>query len=358
MTNKTLDTQTLDRIATSATSFLLADGGKGWIGARTGEYAGKSSSLEVFTGDIPTEAREALFRHTVESVPMQATYLTPDGVRTITDESRRVQVRTDLGMMLGVSRDGKRVHRADEWAIDPFTVTAKVGLRCAVLGTLGYGARSFAQFTGGTVLTDSGVSLLPTITFFTSVDGSLVSDFSRGGSILACNNQIGSFGAGRILKNISAVSRLRIKHTSKSDEKRALVLPAFGIETYETMVETLTSSIDTLASIVVTDEMLADFLDLYAPVAGKEKATLTRAENTRDRWTALYRNDARCSAWQGTALGILQTSNTYSQHVAEIRGADTDRITRQADSMLAGRLESADVRAADMLSRVLVGSAA
>ncbi len=340
----------LDRIRTAATSFLLADGGKGWIGARTGDYMGASSSLEVFEGDIPEHAyRSGLFGYGVESVPMQATF--SGGV--VTDSTRSVQVRDDLGMILGTGRAGKAVHDSLAWSVD-LIGKADAGIRPVVIGSTGFGARAFVQFSGGTVLSASGVTVLPTLTFATSVDGSLPTGYAEGGSLLVCNNQTTGAGWARILGNIGATSRLVIRHTKHSAKRQAEVLPTFGL--YESVASRMVDSIDALADITVTDKMLAAFLDGYAPVAKGEGAAVTRSENKRDAWNALYRNDPRCAPWTGTAFGVLQTANTFAQHVAEIRGENADRVTRQADAMLTGGIDKADDKAATILAGVLANA--
>lgn len=354
MTTKTLSKATLDRIRTASTSFLLADEGKGWIGARTGTYAGASSSLQVFDGDIPAEAVNALFGYNVLSTESQWTHLSADGVTLCTSKSRTIQYRDDTLQDLGNGKSGKAVHCPLEWT-EPLDNAANVeGLRRMVVGVTGSGARSFLQYSGGIMLTKSGVEILPTLTFMTSVDGSLQSDFMRGGSLLICNNQTTGYGNKGIAKNIGADSRLRVRHTRHSDVKRALILPR--LLDWQATADALAEEIDALAEVTVTDAQIDAFLDLYAPVAGKEKASLTRAENMRDAWSALYRNDARCSDWTGTAFGVLQTCNTYNSHVREIRGENADRLTRQADAYLTGGTTKSDHAAASMLERVLLAA--
>ncbi len=68
---------------------------------------------------------------------------------------------------------------------------------------------------------------------------------------------------------------------------------------------------------------------------------ITTATKKRDEIFALYRNDERAAAWNGTALGVLQAFNTYNHHVAQVRKG-TPRVLRNYENAIKGKTGDAD----------------
>jgi hypothetical protein len=71
---------------------------------------------------------------------------------------------------------------------------------------------------------------------------------------------------------------------------------------------------------------------------------------------ALYRNDERCAPWAGTAWGVVQTVNTYSAHVAQVRdgqgGQGTGRFDRQVAGLIDGTTDKETRATLDLLAKV------
>jgi hypothetical protein len=72
----------------------------------------------------------------------------------------------------------------------------------------------------------------------------------------------------------------------------------------------------------VTDRQWAAFLDAHCTTGATSSRVKTLAERKRDTLTRLRDHDARVARRRGTAWGVIQAVNTYTDHERTVRGAD------------------------------------
>jgi hypothetical protein len=75
----------------------------------------------------------------------------------------------------------------------------------------------------------------------------------------------------------------------------------------------------------------------------------------RDNLSTLWSGDARCAPWHGTAFGVVQTQNTYNQHVRTVKGSDgasVHRAERNQENVLKGVSRDDDMATIDKLNAV------
>ncbi len=78
----------------------------------------------------------------------------------------------------------------------------------------------------------------------------------------------------------------------------------------------------------------------------------TLALSKRSDVAELYTKDERAAPWQGTALGVMQAVNTYTNHKAAVRGV-AHRAERVAENQVSGKLSELDQLAMRTLFKVL-----
>jgi len=74
-------------------------------------------------------------------------------------------------------------------------------------------------------------------------------------------------------------------------------------------------------------------------------------EGKREGLTAMYRHDNRAAPWNGTAFGVVQAVDTWTQHEAIVRGAT--RAERNMMNVITDKITKTDREALDALRLVL-----
>ena len=93
-----------------------------------------------------------------------------------------------------------------------------------------------------------------------------------------------------------------------------------------TLADDFAQELEILANTPVSEHQWRAFLDAHVPLDdGKghalEGRSRTMAPRKRGELENLYRHDERAAPWTGTALGVLQATNTWAHHFATSRGA-------------------------------------
>ena len=106
----------------------------------------------------------------------------------------------------------------------------------------------------------------------------------------------------------------------------------------------------------MSDQEWRSFLDRHVPLDdGKghvlEGRSRTLALRKRGELENLYRHDDRAAPWTGTALGVLQATNTWAHHYATKRGAS--RPERNLLQAVTGATSSSDRAMVSTLHAVL-----
>lgn len=280
--------------------------------------------------------------------------ITPDGVtsgQTFTDPTRKVIVRPDRGTVLHVPSSKYTVHPYGETLIQGLSHIIGDTLNVAGAGILNGGGRAWVQLEAADTVTNdrTGVSFRPHIMAASSHDGTLPVFFGKGTTVIVCSN---TFSAA-----LSEAWRegVKVRHTRHSALNLMTARQALGV--VETMADETDKALSALVEHTVSDKEWSKFLDLWAPIKPEASPrSRSTAERKREELTGLYRGDERCAPWQGTAWGVVQTVNTYSAHVAQVRdgqgGLGVARFDRQVSGLIDGTTDKETRATLDLLSRV------
>ena len=309
-----------------------------------------------YTGPVPVaDVERRLFHWTAEKVPMlqsvpcgiaDATGVDDDGTsyRIEAVPNRAIIRRSDTHHVLGVFKDGYVPHQPREWLLENVATLLGESLQIGSAGLLRGGAVAWVQIEASeNMVTKSGVEFRPHITAADSFDGSLVSTYKGGATVIVCDNTMEA--------NLREKGHhVKIRHTRYGRLDFDSARDALGI--VEQAGESFAADVDYLTSWHITDRQWARFLDSLITV--KPDATTTHsqtvADHKRDQLTTLYNSDPRVAPWRGTAFGVLQATNTFAHHVKVARG--DRRVERNMLNALTGVTAKTDGATLDLLGKV------
>lgn len=343
--------------------------GPAWWASRGLEATDSFGEPNHYPGAIPLDdvlRRLPAFANEAISAPMQVTYPNPyytDGsddpeFLTITD-SRQVILRPDNGEIFGVFKEGYRMHQYKEWLIDytsQLLDTSVSDLGIANVVVLKKGAVAVVQFEVPENVTHegSGVEYRTTLYAATSLNGMLATTHGRCWQNMVCDNTMG-VGIGESAENGTLV---KTKHSLYSKQKLDAMRAKLEIEF---IVDAVDEELTRLTETKVSGKHFLEFLkvirtdakgnDPLAPDAEDSRAK-TIAEAKQDVLLNLWLNDNRVAPWQGTAFGVLQMTNTYSQQLAPTNEG-TIRLERNMFDLASGKTDKADQNTIKQLELVL-----
>lgn len=248
-------------------------------------------------------------------------------------EGRKAMVTSDTHEILGVFKDGYRGHSYRGWLLDNVATILDDDLGIGSAGLLRNRAQAWASLeVPENITTPEGIEFRPNLVACTSFDGSLATTYKRTKTFVVCDNTLAcSLGEqGQVFK---------VKHSKYSGMRLTDARAALAI--VYTMADEFTAEIARLSAWRVEDSQFGRVLDVLVPVPDEDGRGKTVAENKRAEILNLYRNDQRCAPWAGTALGVLQTFNTHSQHYASVRKGALRQV-RNMENVLTGKTEQAD----------------
>ena len=215
-------------------------------------------------------------------------------------------------------------------------------------GLLEGGATGWVQVEApDNILTPEGVEFRSSVLAVSSYNGKVSNTYKPVITNVVCDNTLGA--AMREKGNT-----YKVKNSKNSALRIADARQALGI-IFDTADE-FTAEVKELCQITVTDKQWFDFLDSYTPLPEEKGRGLTMAERKRDELCLLYNKDERCSPWNGTAYGVMQTVNTYNQHVRNVNkseGQEVARAERNFQNLIMGKTEQEDNDTWNKLSKVL-----
>lgn len=215
------------------------------------------------------------------------------------------------------------------------------------VGELNGGAQFFIQYGLDENLHDgtTGLDFMPYLLFQSSLDGSLANTWSRGSIIAKCDNMFPAIrkearGAG---------TQVKFKRSRFSAERLESVPGALALQQQNTQ-----DFARGLVAVPVLRSQFIKVLDTLVPLPNAEKvskAAVTRVQTKRDTIDALYQSSPMVRDWNGTAFGVFQAFNTYSNREAQVRGAN--KIDRVFDRVMRGVVADEDRATLDAMERVL-----
>ena len=294
--------------------------------------------------------------------PVQGTvshlYTDANGETVQIDDSDRISIirpagsfsPSDPGKALGIFK-GFVVHDYEQWLLQNVSTLLGDTLAIGSAGLLRDGAVAWVQIERpDNIVTPEGVEFRPNLLATTSLDGSLATTYKAVITNVVCDNthEAALRGEG---------AQVKIKHSRYSLLKLDTARDALGIvvEAGDNFAEEVAE----LCKIEVTNQQWGAFLKAHAPeVDDKGKAlegrALTIATNKQDALNGLYKSDPRVAPWAGTAWGVVQAVNTWTQHLQSIKG--TDRQGRNRLNVITGKYSTLDSSTVSQLRKVLVNA--
>lgn len=324
-----------------------------------------------YPGAIPLDdvlRRLPAFANDAISAPLQVTYPNPfygqefdyteavdveSETVTIQDAERQVILRPDTGAIYGVFKSGYVIHQFREKLIEytsQILDTSKSELGIANVVVLKNGAVAVVQFEvpDNVVHDATGVTYRPSLYAATSLNGMLSSTWGRCITNIVCDN---TMGAG-IDESKDNGTMTKAKHSKYSMLKLDAIRAKLEIEfTVDSFNDELTS----LSETKVSGKAFSDFLKEINPIPEDDGRGRTMAENKQDALLSLWLGDDRVAPWTGTAFGVLQLMNTYSQQIAPVN-TGTIRLERNFFDLASGKTEKQDADTLKVLNKVLANA--
>ncbi|NRQ38789.1 DUF932 domain-containing protein [Nonomuraea sp. NN258] len=298
-----------------------------------------------YPGPIPiADVKRRLFHWEPVEGSIETTYLTEDGVTRLIDPTRKAIIRPDTGHILGVFKQGFRIHEYKRWLVGHIETILDDDLSIGSAGLLRDGAVAWVQIeVPETCTTPEGVAFRPFLSAATSLDGSLSSTYQTGAQLIRCDNTLSAALAERNAKQV------KIKHSRNSLARIAEVRDALGI--IHQVADDFAAEVRHLCQVDVSPGQWTAFLDRHVPVPSERGRRRTLAETKRAALSRLWNDDERVTPWQGTAFGVVQAVNTYTHHEQSVRGAV--RVERNMHRMVTGGVDDLDLATVQTLEKVL-----
>lgn len=301
-----------------------------------------------FPGAIPLiDVETRLFNWFPVLSPLTAQF----GERDIPVPGRVAVVRSDNGYVMGVFGENYPDTSYHDRLIQPLGQILSVPTTELAIGSAGLldgGATGWVQVEApDNILTPEGVQFRSSVLAVSSYNGKISNTYKPVVTMVVCDNTL---GAAMCEKSPA----YKVKNSKNSALRIADARQALGI-IFDT-ADAFTQEVKALCETTVTDKEWFDFLDLYTPLPEEKGRGLTLAEKKRDELEELYNGDERCSPWRGTAFGVMQTVNTWNQHVRSVHksgGEEVARAERNFSNLIMGKTEDEDAETWNKLSLVL-----
>jgi phage/plasmid-like protein (TIGR03299 family) len=289
-----------------------------------------------YPGAIPVaDVLRRLFNWQAIELPMLIN--TPKGQTTV--PNRKAIVRNDDYTVLGVPSESYTMHQYDEWLIKSVSNLLDDDLVIGSAGLLKNGGVAWVQIEMPENMKVGDVEFRPNLLAATSFNGSLATTYKRTSTVVVCDNTLQA-GLGE------QGAQFKVRHTANSALRLAEARDALNV--IQTIADDFTKEVETLLATKVSDAQFEKFLTLYAPQpADASKFKMTMSGNLRDTLRGLWTNDPRVSPWKNTGFGVLQTVNTYRQHLRPTR-KDTVGVERTMMETINGTGAAADAKALRM----------
>lgn len=295
-----------------------------------------------YTGAIPIEdVRRRLFSWQALAVPM---YVKGNDDRPMTVPNRVAIVRNDTYEVLGVPSASYKPHQYDDALLSNVEHVIDDNIQIGSAGLLKGGAVAWVQIEMPENLKVADVEFRPNLLATTSFNGSIATTYKRTVTIVVCDNT-------RAKALNEEGQEYRIRHTANSTFRLNDARDALGIVFQ--LGDEFSREIEQLLGTKVSDADFDKFLERLVPINDeRNEAAKSRANNERDVYRSLWRDDERVARWRGNAFGAIQAVNTYRQHIKPTRG-ETLRVERTMLNTLTGVEGEADRLALDKLLAVV-----
>jgi phage/plasmid-like protein (TIGR03299 family) len=275
------------------------------------------------------------------------THLSDDGepMRWAVQDERQAMVTDDDHTVMGLFKSGYQPHQYKEWLIGNVTTILDDDLAISSAGLIKNRAVAWVEVSmPETLSTPEGFDFRPNLLATTSFDGSVATTYKRTITATVCDN---TYDMAMSEKG----QTFKARHSKYSGMRITEARDALGI--VHSMAEDFAAEIAALSRVEVTDKEWSAILDLLIPVGeDQSKVANTRGEKKREEISGMYRANPMCAPWSGTALGVIQTFNTWEQHLKPVKGG-TIRAERNMAEAINGALGKSDLCVREALAKVL-----
>ena len=267
-------------------------------------------------------------------------------------------VRDDNYLELGRNSTRYRIHDYEQWLLKLLSnvIGDTLDIWSAIL--LRNGAQACVQVALPETAHDdtTGMSFVPYVHCYTSLDGSLSTTFAGETLLIVCDNTMHS--ANRRAEESGRQYKARHTDASLSTDRISEVQQALSI-----IHQTADSSIEffhELAAIKVPNKKWVEIMDVIIPPVdpttgddGKvtNSRVVTSRDNKRELLNSTYKDDPMANTWVGTGLGVVQAINTYATHYTNLRG--NSRTQRNAAKLVDGEFRRVDQKSVEALANVM-----
>lgn len=328
-----------------------------------GNWIGQGEVLATFDGPIPVnEVDRLLFNWEAVEVPSANlipvsldqqfdTIIDGQAYKVVVVPDKKAIVRSDDFSEMGRHSQAYPIHHYSDWLLRKVSNVVQGRLLIDNAGALRNGAQAFVTITLDHDMHDgeSGLDFRPFLLASTSLDGSLATTYSNGVRLPICDNMHQGFH-----KEAKAAGRqFRAKHTRWSNSANVIAGAREALAIMDLAAQQTVDQFHQLLAVPVSRPQWLKVLDVLEPAAGSDasKVKVTKTENRREALDEMYSSNPMSAPWIGTAFGVVQAVNTYSQHVANVRGMT--RVERVYDRAVKGEFAENDLRTLEALSTVL-----
>ena len=298
-----------------------------------------------YVGPVPVQdVLKRLFYWAPEERPVYQPIMaegTDSGVSFVEIPGRKAIVHPETDHVFGIFKDSYTPHPFAEWLVTNVSNVLGGELAIGSAGLLKSGAVAWVQAEmPDNVTTVDGIEFRPFFNAFGSLDGTFASTYKLGVTNIVCDNTM------RAAQN-EDTPQVKIKSTKYGKAKVVKIREALGM--VHAVADAFSEEAHRLCSTQFTDVAFERLVDQLAPHPGPEgsKRAVTLAENKRDAFWDMWRQDERVAPWNGTAWGAYQAVNTYGQHVATVQ--NVERAERNMLNSLNGKIDEQDARTLELI---------
>jgi phage/plasmid-like protein (TIGR03299 family) len=290
-----------------------------------------------YEGFVPVEdVKRRLFNFEAVSKPVYAK--NSDGTFKVIDGKQAI-THSNNGEVFGVVSNRYQIHQYEDVLLknlEAILDSNELGIDSA--GLLQKGSRAWVQISVPENLSStSGFEFRPTLIATTSHDGMRQTQYLRCLQAVVCDNTL------QLALNENADHKVKIRH-NRSAQLNDLGNLREALEIVYSAGSDMMEELEKLSSWAVTDNQFDALVKDLFPInmveltmkdeSGKTIIVPSSTQDTRsagkqnpkrDLLNGLWRTDPRVLPWKNTALGVIQATTTFHQHLS---GSDKNRYNR------------------------------
>lgn len=242
--------------------------------------------------------------------------------------------------VLGLFKSGYAVHQYEEWLLENVAAILDDNLVISSAGLLKNRAVAWVEVSvPDTLVTPEGFAFRPNLLAATSMDGSLATTYKRTVTATVCDNTLS-------VAVSESGGQIKYRHSKNSISRIADA--RLALEIVHSTADDFSAQVKALAESPVSNAEWDRIVEQLAPMDADSKRSVSMGQQKRDQLHSLYLSDPRVAPWAGTALGVLQATNTWEHHLKPVRG-NTERSERNQMGALNGDFDRSDQRALELV---------